>query len=91
MEGDKPYTPTKLEWLALQLNAMYGVDFHNCGLLYLPVKGKNTIQIYCLYNANLPLSDRTKIVNSAKESVDAVAEHYGWQNWVKTEVEYKLR
>ena len=58
LEGWKPYAPTRLEWLAVNLNAQLRVDFsaHNSYAMgFVPFEKEDAIIIYVSY---LPSVDR---------------------------------
>lgn len=93
-EGNERYIPTKLEWLEVYLNSRFknnwlGVPGINLSLSYRAI-GNNTIEVDVSYTKTAPQSALTYWSNKGKESVNTVAEYYGWQNWVKTKVKYEL-
>lgn len=90
--GMAPYTPTRLEWLALDLEASYHEDFardSNYSLHYLP-KPPNTVLIFVHYKSDTSAESVNHAIDSAKEVVYQDAASHGWRSWVKVEVQRKL-
>ena len=90
--GMTPYTPTRLEWLALDLEASYHQDFgrdSNYSLHYLP-KPPNTVLIFVDYKSEASTEAVNHAIDSAKEVVSQDASSHGWRSWVKVEVQRKL-
>ena len=51
-EGMKNYIPSRLEWLAVELNAMHRTDMHDLEgylLFFIPLEKENTILIFVRY------------------------------------------
>lgn len=84
-EGDQPYVPTRLEWLAVELNAEQRVDLPNNAFLlsFVALGTQDTILIYVMY---LPSVDR-RIMNAsiemARKTIASRAEGSGWSSWLK--------
>src|SRR5216683_2173695 len=84
-EGLKPYTPTRLEWLALDFNARLRIDLsesNGFSMTFVEVRG-DTILIYVNY---LPSVDRQMMnttINSARKVISIDAKSRGWSSWLK--------
>jgi len=90
--GMTPYTPTRLEWLALDLEASYHEDFgrnSDISLHYLP-KPPNTVLIFVHYKSEASAEIVNHAIDAAKEVVNQDASSHGWRSWVKVEVQRKL-
>ena len=90
--GMMPYTPTRLEWLAVDLEASYHQDFgrdSNYSLHYLP-KAPNTVLIYVHYTSETSAGALDTVIDAAKQQVTQDASSHGWSSWVKIEVQRKL-
>lgn len=90
--GMVPYTPTRLEWLALDLEASYHEDFGGdsvYSLHYLP-KPPNTVLIFVHYKSEAATETVNRAIDSAKDVINHDASSHGWQSWVKIEVQRKL-
>lgn len=90
--GMLPYTPTRLEWLTVDLEASYHQDFSrdsNYSLHYLP-KPPNTVLIFVHYTAETSTGNLEKAIDAAKQQVNQDASSHGWSSWVKVEVQRKL-
>jgi hypothetical protein len=90
--GMVPYTPTRLEWLAVDLEASYHQDFSRdspYSLHYLP-KAPNTVLIFVHYTSETPPGTLEKVIDTAKQQVNQDASSHGWSSWAKVEVQRKL-
>jgi len=90
--GMMPYTPTRLEWLAVDLEASYHQDFSHdspLSLHYLP-KPPNTVLIYVHYTSETSPAALEGAIDAAKGQVNQDASSHGWSSWVKIEVQRKL-
>ena len=90
--GMTPYTPTRLEWLALDLEASYHEDIgrnSDYSLHYLP-KPPNTVLIFIHYKSEASADAVNHAIDAAKEVVYQDASSHGWRSWVKVEVQRKL-
>ena len=84
-EGSKSYTPTRLEWLALDLNA--GIPLTS--IKYYTTDKANTIAVYVFYDsATTTLKQRQKLMVFAKDSIKNEANARGWY-WLKLEENYR--
>src|SRR5262249_61848142 len=82
--GMMPYTPTRLEWLAVDLEASYHQDFgrdSTYSLHYLP-KPPNTVLIYVHYTSETPAGTLKIAMDAAKQQVNQDASSHGWSSWV---------
>jgi hypothetical protein len=89
--GQIPYTPSRIEWLALTLEATYHDNFMGSGsygLHYLQ-KPPNTIQIFVQYTDDTPIGPVDHGIDTAKKLIREEAANYGW-SWVKIEVKRDL-
>ena len=83
--GDMPYTPTRLEWLALDLNA--GVP--STSIKYYTTGKANTIAVYVFYDSSTAtLQQRRELMAFAKKCITDEANLRGWY-WLKLEERYK--
>jgi hypothetical protein len=85
-EGDKEYTPTRLEWLATMLNARtkrYNVGFE---IQFIEKHKKDTIEIACLYiprHIGFSRKLMNKQVAAERKTVEGFSKQYGWDSWLK--------
>lgn len=85
-EGDQPYTPTKLEWLALILNSSRDND-DEIQIIFRPHRErKNTIAAQVVHSPQVEDSHVQAHVTIAKRTVSRTSRQYAW-DWVKVEVE----
>src|SRR5580765_315798 len=91
--GLTPYTPRKIEWLALTVNAQLQHERHAEDLyeVFVVQAGHETLEI--LIQDHLGQSSRhrgtTKLeimksqIKTTRELIMAPAKRYGWENWVR--------
>jgi len=85
LEGLKPYTPNRLEWLALGMNASCREDLmvNNYSIDFIPLVDKDTILIYVRYLPTVNREIMNRAIETVKEVVSMTAESYGWSSWLK--------
>ena len=83
--GSEPFTPTRMDWLIVNLQACCRHD----GLsvdgfdLQLTNPEPETVLIYVSYLPNVNRAAMNLTIDSVKKVVDIKAKSYGWQSWVK--------
>jgi len=85
-EGAKPYTPTRLEWLAVKLNAELGRQFSQGGfqMLFVPKETENTIVIVVNYFEGTVRPGQIEAeVKHAKKVIELTAQARKWLKWLK--------
>ena len=88
--GLEKYIPTRLEWLALQLNDLFQRDdvaqdkFSN---YYAPGIDGESIHVRVSYFDGVDKEIMNEWINRSKASVLTMAKLYGWSSWVKVEVD----
>jgi len=94
LEGIKPYTPNRLEWLALELNAAMRVDLSpetSYALDFIPLGSEDTILLYVIY---LPSVDR-RIMNgsieTARKVISISSRSHGWSSWLKVKERVEMK
>ena len=85
MPGLQPYTPVRIEWLALvcqtELRQSRTVD--SPFSLDIIASDHETILIYVSYSPNVNREEMNKWIDTARKVVMMTAEGYGWDKWVK--------
>src|ERR1035441_7635624 len=85
LEGSKPYTPTRLEWLAVDLNARMRRDMtaeNEFTMAFVRLEKEDAILIYVDY---LPSVDRQRMnqtVDTARKVIAVESKGRGWP-WLK--------
>ena len=85
-EGAKPYTPSRLEWLALKLNAEMGRTFSQGGfqMLFVPDEKNNTIVMVVNYiKGTVPEEQIDSEIKHAKKVIELTAKARKWNSWLK--------
>lgn len=93
--GFEKYIPTRLEWLAYQLNsfgpyldAKWGSEISK---VYVPSGDGKTIVLTIRHSRDIDKDNLEKFEDIAKRTVTEFAETYNWQSWVKVRVDCKPR
>ena len=83
--GREPYTPTKIEWLALELQAYYGDQTYRDDpyVVYFHHHELDTIEVHLRYMGRRDQGVELEL-QTAKDMVRFLANKHGWQDWVKT-------
>ncbi len=85
--GMEPYTPTRLEWLAMDLEASYKIEDSDSeyNLSYFAAP-PDTIVVDVEYSAKTRASLVDKAANHGVKMAKRVASQYKWDNWVKVRI-----
>jgi hypothetical protein len=86
LEGWKPYTPSKLEWLSVDLNSRMRADItvdSQFMLCFLPIEKEDTIVIYVKYLPSVNRASMNIAINGAREVIAIEAKSKGWSSWLK--------
>lgn len=86
------YTPMRIEWLALELEASYRQDIGNDNdySVHYIAKPPNTILILVHYRNKTSATTLDSGIDTAKQIVRQTASAHNWSSWVKVEVTRKL-
>lgn len=98
LEGSRPYTPTRLEWLAVELNAQTRKDMtaeSEYAIEFLPFGKEDAILIYVTY---LPSVDKVPegrqgmnlAVETARKVISIKSKSRGWSSWLKVKERIEL-
>lgn len=83
-DGSDKYTPTKVEYLVLLLNAEAKGTYGGVAMGF-SIKGDNTVLINLTYPDDQPESAIEEAARIGKSMIDVVSRAKRW-NWVKTEI-----
>ena len=91
--GFEKYVPTRLEWLASQLNSFSSyLDAQwdsRINKAYTPSSDGKTIILIIRHSKDIDNEDLEKFKDIAERNVTDLAEAYKWQSWVKVRVDCK--
>lgn len=90
--GLEVYTPNRLDWLMLQLNSLFqheGLAIDGFEIYYLSELDGESISIIVNHNATVNKELMNSKIEVAKRAVLTFADRYGWESWVKVNVEVK--
>ena len=85
LEGSKPYTPTRLEWLAVYLNASMHQDAtaeNDYTMAFAPVPKEDAILIYVTYSPTVNRQRMNMTIETAKQVIAIERKASGW-TWLK--------
>ena len=86
LQGDKPYIPSRIEWLAVELNAMYRTDMTsetNFMLTFMPLLKEDTILIFVTHTEYVDYAAMSIAIDTARKLAREIAKDHGWDSWVK--------
>ncbi|MCZ6704166.1 MAG: hypothetical protein O6940_14145 [Ignavibacteria bacterium] len=92
LQGWEPYTPTKIDWLSVVLNASNRIDWgYNFGYsLDFIVQERNTILIYVRYRPNVDRELMNNTIETSRRVIKITAKSYGWDKWIKVREDVKM-
>ena len=82
--GGVPYTPSRIEWLAVELNSVASRRFSAEGdheLQFVP--RWNGIQVYVSHLPTMDKESLKAVVSEAKTAAYLAAKRHGWDSWLK--------
>jgi len=87
----EPYTPTRIEWLALDLESRFKSTLEGNGIssVDFTADAPDTIVISVLYNNDAQAGFVDRIVDAATRYVEIDARSYRWSKWTRIRVEKK--
>jgi hypothetical protein len=91
-EGERLYTPTRLEWLALDMNARLRRDFSatsSFSMDFAPVM-ENTILIVVHYLPNVNRTAMNMSIASARKVIEIDTRARGWSSWVRIKEQVEM-
>ena len=89
LQGWRPYTPSRIEWLAVELNANHRIDAQIDKEYSLTFVADGTTDTIVIGVGVFPYVNREMMnmgINHARKMVRMTAEKYGWDTWVKIRV-----
>jgi len=86
-EGDEPYTPTRLEWLALRLNALRSTSDPSFRVDYWPLDQRNTIRVNVRYRKGMDPELVKHKIDVCRTFARTIAGVYHWETWLQVKVE----
>lgn len=88
--GYEEYTPTRLEWMAVQLNNIVPTRIRNTGLepLFFTGEDGKTLVMWVKSESNLDQESCDDLINDIKSLVTSIAKSYEWDSWLEFEVHF---
>ena len=88
--GFEQYIPTRLEWFALQLNALFrrdNITQDKFSIYYAPGINGESIHMRVNYFHDVDKAIMDEWIKTSKAAVLTMIENYGWSSWIKVEVD----
>ena len=82
-EGEKPYTPTRLEWMALYFNVHHRIDEDSFSIRFHHRSARNEITIVVLYANDVDHRRMNQFVKQAREDLVHERNQLGWDSWLR--------
>jgi len=91
-EGDKSFTPTRLEWLVLEVNTLSRVDFTSGHKFGMEVQGggPDTVLVFVRYQPTVNREVMNTAIEGMRREINSAAKRHGWESWVKIREDVKL-
>ena len=86
LPGSEHYTPTKLEWLAVELNSTLSKRYTQADpylLNIVPMRNEDTLLIFVRYHPQLDREVLNIVLDSTREVIRINAESRGWDTWLQ--------
>jgi hypothetical protein len=90
--GAELYTPTRIEWLCVELNSLGFFEWRteDVGLhaMFVPKTGdSDTVLVKFVFTDNIDADSKNNIIRMAKDVIKHYACNRGWDTWLKMEIE----
>lgn len=85
LPGSLPFTPTRLDWLAVELNAFARIQTlatERFTLMFTPRPTDDTIVIYVRYLPDVNQNDMRSSIREARNIISIITRRRGWDGWV---------
>ena len=93
LEGWKPYAPSRLQWLAVELNAGLRVPLSledGYSMDFVPIANEDAILIYVKYLPSVNREFMNMSINTAREVISMKSKSYGWSSWLKVKEKVQM-
>lgn len=93
LEGFKPYTPSRLEWFAVEMNAGGRVELSEASgylLDFVPIEKEDAILIYVRYLPTVNREVMNMAIESAREIIAMNAKSRHWNSWLRVKEDIKM-
>jgi|SRR5215469_11616099 len=90
--GLQPFTPTRIDWLALRLQAALREDETDTTGFQLDIgtDDPETILIYVRHLSDVNREAMNIAIDDARKMIGITAKEYGWERWVKIKEDVQL-
>lgn len=84
--GSLPFTPTRLDWLIVELNAFARIQTlatERFTLMFTPRPTDDTVVIYVRYLPDVDHDDLRGAIREARHVIEIITRRRGWNDWVR--------
>jgi len=91
-EGAKPYTPTRLEWIAMEMEAGSRIDLERDEFMmdFVDLADQDAILIYVRYHPDVNREYMNLSIENAKHLIGLKAKQRGWDSWLTVKEDVKM-
>jgi hypothetical protein len=92
-QGSKNYSPSRLEWLAVEFNSRLRVPLSEetgYSLEFVPLERQDTLLIAVSYLPGVNRAVMNLAISNARDLIAMKAKYHGWSNWLKVREDVKL-
>jgi hypothetical protein len=82
-EGDQPYTPTRVEWLALEMSTLAPMQYDKYIVVFRPVKDADAILIQVVHEPDVDVDAMNTRLNQLRDLLMKRAKIRGWDSWLR--------
>ena len=93
LQGTKSYTPTRLEWLAVELNACCSIELTQANgylITFIPIEKDDAIMIFVRYTSGANREAMKISIDSSREAIRLHAKNHGWDKWIHIQENIKI-
>jgi len=83
--GKEPYTPTKQEWLLVEVGPCFIGASENSVANISAADDSETIRVELVYNVRATAQELDELYKLTQQTIEGAANRHGWLKWVKIE------
>jgi len=86
LQGWHPYTPTRLEWLAVEANSTSSISLtENLGfsISFAPIEKEDAILIFVSHSPTVDRAAMNAAIRNSRDLINMIAKQKGWSVWLR--------
>ncbi len=93
--GAGTYTPTRIEWLCVELNSLgffqWRTEEVGMHAMFIPKQGDpDTVVVKFVLTDNVDADSKNEIIHMVKDVIKHYTRKRGWDTWLKMEIEIEM-